>query len=124
MTARRIREWPRVVAAVLVVAVLLVVIGVVAASASSGGSSRGSSRGSSNAGATLAALRDRNSRQSAVLKHDERTLASVQAQLAATSATLSKTQSQLARARARVRCWRQVALHRANETAAKCIAVS
>lgn len=116
MTARRIREWPRVAVAVLVVAILLVVIGVVAASASSGGSSNSRSQ--------LAALRGRNSHQAASLQRDQQTLASLRAQLATTSATLSMTRSELTRARAHARCWRQLALHPGKAGVINCTLVS
>lgn len=115
MTARRIREWPRAVAAGLLLAILLVVIGVVAASASTGGSS-GSTQ--------IAALQARNSHQAAALARDQQTLGGLRSQLAATSTQLSLTRSELLRSRARSRCWRLAALHRAAKRTPNCAVVS
>lgn len=114
MTARRIREWPRVVVATLALAAVLIVIGVVVASAASGGSSHSSSP-------RLRRLADR---QSAQLRADGQTLAGLRAQLAAESSQLTQARAQLVTARARARCWHELALHRGGKRVSDCAAAS
>lgn len=119
VTARRIREWPRVVAAAVVLAAVLVVIGVVVASASAGGGS-----GGGGANGVTAALRQRAAHQATVLEHDAQTLAGLRSQLAAASAEISADRSALTKSRARAWCWRQLALYPHATPVANCASAS
>jgi hypothetical protein len=109
MTARRIREWPRVAAAALVLAALLVAIGFLAASG-----------GGSSSGAATVRLRRLAAGQTAALRRADRALADLRAQLAATASELSTSRAELAVARDRARCWRQVALHHRGRSPKNC----
>jgi septal ring factor EnvC (AmiA/AmiB activator) len=110
MTARRVREWPRLVAACVGLAVVLILIGVVVASASSG-------EGSSNS--QLASLRDLDARQATELRADAQQLDGVRGQLAAAGQRLDATRAELARARSRANC---LALHRGPRRVSICAA--
>ena len=97
MTARRIREWPRLVAATVAVAVALVLIGIVVASASSSGGSRAPQRvtvtADSGASVHTAQLKAQVSAQAATITGLRASLARAHAQLAATRRALRSRSS-------------------------------
>ena len=111
MTALRLRESPRLIAAGVVLAVVLLLIGVLVGSATSGASSSGSS---------LASLRQRDARQAGQLRGAVQMLATLRAQLGAATQSLALTRGQLATARDRARCWRRAALHRGATRVSNC----
>lgn len=114
MSARRLREWPRLIAVAVVLAVALVLIGVVVASASSGGGARRRSP------ATTAAALRRVQRQSAQLRADQQALASTHQAVRTGFARLVSLKARLVASRARARCWRGRALHPASKSTVDC----
>ncbi len=116
MTARRLREWPRLVVAVALFAIVLVLVGVVVASASSGGSSNGSAQ-------TSRALRGAESTQSARLRGDDQARARLQLALTRASAAVTAARTQLRASRAAARCWRAKASHPKRERQLHCGAI-
>ena len=111
MSGRRLREWPRLIAAASVTAVLLVVIGfAVAASSSSSGSTKTVS-------AKPAAVVQAKSPTSGA---QTRQVAELQRQLRSQSAQLSKTRSELAASQVRTHCWRGKARHPKKQRGVHC----
>jgi type II secretory pathway pseudopilin PulG len=113
MTARRLRESPRVIVAGLATGVVLVLVGVLIGSATAGG---GSSK------ATTTALRRQATRQGAQLQAAQRTIVSLRAELGTAGQRVSAIRSQLTTVRARARCWRTAALHHAAGRVPNCAA--
>jgi hypothetical protein len=109
MTTRRLREWPRMIAAVTVVAVLLVLVGVLVASTGSGATRTVSAK--------PAAAVARAAPPSRAQKHE---IAELQARLKRQSAELAAARSALGASRARTRCWRSKARHPRKERAVRC----
>ncbi len=116
MTARRLREWPRLIVAVAAFAIVLVLVGVVVASASSGGSSKGSAQ-------TARALRGAQAAENARLRSDDQARARLQLALTRQSATLASTRTRLRANRAVARCWRAKAGHSRRERQLHCGAI-
>ena len=114
MTARHLRESPRMIAAGVISAVVVVLIGVLIGSATASGGT------SSDPAAT--ALRERDASQAAQLQSARQTIAGLRVQQAAVIQRLGSVRSQLTSARARVRCWRTTALHHAAGRVPKCAA--
>ncbi|HTX32695.1 MAG TPA: hypothetical protein VMD09_15030 [Solirubrobacteraceae bacterium] len=110
MTARRLRESPRLIAAGLVTAALLILVGVLigAATAGSGDPSKST------------APAPRTARQRAQLLQARQTIVSLRTQLSDSVQRTSGLRSQLATTRARARCWRAAALHRTSGRVANC----
>src|SRR5690349_21430641 len=116
MMGRRVREWPRLVAAVSVAAVLLVLIGVVVASASSGGTKTVSAK--------PAAAVSSAPKPAAASNADKQQIAQLQAQLKHQSTELAATRHALGASQARARCWRIKARHPKKERTLHCAKVS
>jgi len=116
MMGRRVREWPRLVAAVSVAAVLLVLIGVVVASASSGGTKTVTAKP---AAAVSAAPKT-----AAKSNADKQQIARLQAQLKHQSTELAAARHALAASQAKASCWRTKARHPKKERALHCAKVS
>ena len=112
MMGRRVREWPRLVAAVAVAAVLLVLIGVVVASASSGGSKTVTAKPAAAVRAAPTTVISSNG--------DKQQVAKLQAQLKRQSAELTATQRALTASIARTRCWRSKAHHSKTDRTVQC----
>ena len=117
MMRRRVREWPRLVAAVSVAAVLLVLIGVVVASASSGGTKTVSAKP---AAAVSAAPKP----AAGVSKADKQQIATLQTQLKHQSTELAATRRALGASQAKANCWRTKARHPKKERTLHCAKVS
>jgi septal ring factor EnvC (AmiA/AmiB activator) len=115
MMGRRVREWPRLAAAVAVAAVLLVLIGVVVASASSGPTKTVTAKP---AAAVSAAPK------AAASTADKQQIASLQAQLKRQSTELAATRHALGASQARARCWHAKARHPKKERTLHCAKVS
>jgi hypothetical protein len=115
MMGRRLREWPRLVAAVAVAAVLLVLIGVVVASASSGGTKTVSAK-------PAAAVRSAPKPVSSTA--DKQQIARLQGQLKRQSTELAASRHALGTSQARARCWRTKARHPKKERTLHCAKVS
>lgn len=113
MTARRLRESPRLVLATAAVAIVLVGIGILIGSAVGGG-------GSSASVAGAASLRARSSHQAAELRGANETILSLRTQLSAATQSLGLTRTQLTTARARGRCWKAAALRHATRRVPNC----
>jgi hypothetical protein len=111
MIGRRVREWPRLAAAVGVTAVLLVLIGVVVASASSGGTKTVSAK-------PAAAVRP--APAPAASGADKQQVAKLQADLKRQSTELAATRHALGASQARARCWRTKARHPKKERDVHC----
>jgi hypothetical protein len=118
MTARRLRESPRMIAAGALSAVVLVLIGVLIGAATAGGSS-GTGASSDPA---AAALRHRDASQAAELESARQMITGLRAQRAAATQSLETIRTQLGTARARARCWKEAALHHAAGGVPKCAA--
>ena len=116
MMGRRVREWPRLVAAVSVAAVLLVLVGVVVASASSGGTKTVTAKP---AAAVSAAPKP-----AAKSNADKQQIASLQAQLKHQSTELAAARHALGASQARASCWRTKARHPTKERTLHCAKVS
>jgi septal ring factor EnvC (AmiA/AmiB activator) len=112
MMGRRVREWPRLVAAVAVAAVLLVLIGVVVASASSGGSKTVTAKPAAAVRAAPTTVISSNG--------DKQQVAKLQSQLKRQSTELTATQKALAASKARTRCWRDKARHPKKDRTVQC----
>jgi Skp family chaperone for outer membrane proteins len=108
---RRVREWPRLVAAVAVAAVLLVLIGVVVASAGSGGTKTVSAKP---AAAVTSAPRP------AASNADKQQVAKLRSELRRQSAELTAARKALSASKARTRCWRTKARHPKKERTVQC----
>ena len=102
MMGRRLREWPRLVAAVAVAAVLLVLIGVVVASASSGGTKTVSAKPAASVRVTS---------RSAASAADKQQIARLRTEIKKQSTELAATRHALGVSQARTRCWRTKARH-------------
>ncbi len=114
MTARRLREWPRVTIAVVGLAVLLVAVGVLAASASSGTATR----------KAAPVIRTVTVSQTVTgVPTDAATISKLSAKLSVETAQLSSTRAALRTMHARARCWRARALHLKHQRAAGCTAL-
>jgi negative regulator of sigma E activity len=118
MMGRRVREWPRLVAAVAVAAVALVLIGVVVASASSGGTKTVSAR--QTAVVTPAPVPKAAAPKPAASKADKRRIANLQAQIKRQSTELTSTRHELATSIARTHCWRNKASDPAKQRTLHC----
>ena len=116
MMGRRVREWPRLVAAVSVAAVLLVLIGVVVASASSGGTKTVTAKPA----AAVSTAPKAASGGSKADKADKQQIASLQAQLKHQSTELTATRHALRASQAKASCWRTKARHPKKERALHC----
>ena len=141
VTLSQVREWPRLIAAGLALAVLLVLVGVLLAMA--GSSSDTSSRGSASAAASvtaghpsaatqkaLARLHGVNAAQAVQLRDDARMIAHLRGTATANGARaagahrqLAATKRALAVTRARTQCWRARALHLKTRPNAKCAVI-
>jgi hypothetical protein len=107
VTARYVREWPRVTVAAVLLAVVLVLIGVIVANAATpGGRSQAS---------TVRALRRTDAAQAVQLRSDDQTLASLRSTVSRDAAELASLQSSVSSSRALARCWQAKAArpHRA-----------
>jgi hypothetical protein len=111
MMGRRLREWPRLVAAVAVAAGLLVLIGVVVASAGSGDTKIVSAKP---AAAVSPAPKPAESNAG------KQQVAALRAQLKHQSTELAATRHALGASRARTRCWRIKARHPKKERDLHC----
>ena len=100
MMGRRLREWPRLVAAVAVAAVVLVLIGVVVASASSGGTKTVTAKPA--AAVTSAPKPAAASTSNA----DKQQIAKLHSELKRQSIELTGAQHALTVSKARTHCWR------------------
>ena len=119
MMGRRVREWPRLVAAVSVAAVLLVLIGVVVASASSGGTKTVTAKP-----AAAVSTAPKPAAAASKSKADKQQIASLQAQLKHQSTELAATRHALGASQAKASCWRTKARHPKKERALHCAKVS
>ena len=111
MMGRRAREWPRLVAAVGLAAILLVLVGVVVASASSSGTKTVSAKPA--AAVRLAPA-------PAATGADKRQVAKLQAELKHKSTELAAARHALGSSQARARCWRTKARHPKKERDLHC----
>jgi hypothetical protein len=118
MTTRRLREWPRLILAVALLAVVLVLIGVVVASASSNASSHPAASPQ-----VVSALRSTGAAQAARLHSDDQALARAQLALGRDSARLAVIRRELRINRASARCWQAKATDPKRERAVRCAAV-
>jgi negative regulator of sigma E activity len=118
MMGRRVREWPRLVAAVAVAAVALVLIGVVVASASSGGTKTVSAR--QTAVVTPAPAPKAAAPKPAASNADKQRIANLQAQIKRQSTELTTTRHELATSIARTHCWRNKASDPAKQRTLHC----
>jgi septal ring factor EnvC (AmiA/AmiB activator) len=116
MMGRRVREWPRLVAAVSVAAVLLVLIGVVVASASSGGTKTVTAK--------PAAAVSTAPKPATKSNADKQQIASLQAQLKHQSTELAAARHALGASQAKASCWRAKARHPKKARALHCAKVS
>jgi negative regulator of sigma E activity len=116
MMGRRVREWPRLVAAVAVAAVALVLIGVVVASASSGGTKTVSAKQTAVVTPAPRAAAPKPAASSA----DKQRIAKLQAQIKRQSTELTATRHALATSIARTHCWRNKARSPAKERTVRC----
>jgi hypothetical protein len=116
MMGRRVREWPRLVAAGVAAAIVLVLIGVVVASAaSSGGTKTVSAK-------PAAAVRAEPA--PAASNADNQQIAKLQGQLKRQSTELAAARHALGTSQARARCWRTKARHPKKERTLHCTTVS
>jgi hypothetical protein len=111
MTARRVREWPRLITAVGVLAIVLVLVGVLVASASAGGTNQSS---------TINALRRTNASQSTQLSGDATKLRGLRASLSAETGRLASARTALAASRSAAQCWQRKAGHPKRERGLVC----
>jgi type II secretory pathway pseudopilin PulG len=111
MTAQRLREWPRLIAAIGVLAIVLVLVGVLVASASAGGT---------NQSGTINSLRRVNATQSARLTGDARRLATLRASLTAETGRLATARTELATSQSVAQCWQGKARHPKREKGIVC----
>ena len=116
MMGRRVREWPRLVAAVSVAAVLLVLIGVVVASASSGGTKTVTAKPAAAVSSTP--------KPAAKSNADKQQIASLQVQLKHQSTELTAARRALEASQAKASCWRTKARHPKKERTLHCAKVS
>jgi Flp pilus assembly protein TadG len=116
MMGRRVREWPRLVAAVAVAAVALVLIGVVVASASSGGTKTVSAKQTAVVTPAPRAAAPKPSTSNA----DRQRIANLQAQLKHQSTQLTAARHALSASIARTHCWRNKANNPAKERTVRC----
>lgn len=110
MSGRRIREWPRLVTAVSVLAVLLVAIGVLVASAASG---------STTPRPRIVAARSPSVSRVA-LSSDAAQIARLRTELGTQATQLRQLRSELGRARAGAGCWERKARHPRKTRALRC----
>lgn len=115
MMGRRVREWPRLVAAVAVAAVALVLIGVVVASASSGGTKTVSAK-------RTAVVTSAPTPKPAVATStaDKQQIAKLQGQLKRQSTELTAARHALSTSIDRTHCWRNKARNPAKERTVRC----
>jgi hypothetical protein len=116
MMGRRVREWPRLVAAVSVAAVLLVLIGVVVASASSGGTKTVTAK--------PAAAVSTAPKPAGASNADKQEIAKLQTEVKHQSTELTVTRHALGASQAKASCWRTKARHPKKERALHCAKVS
>jgi Ni/Co efflux regulator RcnB len=116
MMGRRVREWPRLVAAVAVVAVALVLIGVVVASASSGGTKTVSAKQT----AVVTRAPQAATPKPAASDADKQRIANLQAQIKRQSTELTATRHALSTSIARTHCWRNKARNPEKERTVRC----
>ena len=119
MMGRRVREWPRLVAAVSVAAVLLVLIGVVVASASSGGTKTVTAKP-----AAAVSTAPKPAAGGSNSKADKQQIATLQTQLKHQSTELAATRHALGVSQAKANCWRTKARHPKKERTLHCAKVS
>jgi negative regulator of sigma E activity len=122
MMGRRVREWPRLVAAVAVAAVALVLIGVVVASASSGGTKTVSARQTAvvTPAPAPAPAPKAAAPKPAASNADKQRIANLQAQIKRQSTELTTTRHELATSIARTHCWRNKASDPAKQRTLHC----
>jgi septal ring factor EnvC (AmiA/AmiB activator) len=113
MMGRRLREWPRLVAAIAVAAVLLVVVGVVVASASSGGTKTVTAK-------PAAAVTSAPKPAAPSSNGDKQQIAKLQAELKRQSTELTDAQHALSASKSRTRCWRIKARHPKKDRTVRC----
>jgi hypothetical protein len=111
MSGRHLREWPRLIAAATVAAVLLVVIGFAVASTSS------SSSGTKTVSAKPAAVVQPKPSTSAA---QTKQVTLLQSRLRSQSAELTKAHTALTASKARTQCWRGKARHPKKQHAVHC----
>jgi negative regulator of sigma E activity len=116
MMGRRVREWPRLVAAVAVAAVALVLIGVVVASASSGGTKTVSAKQT----AVVTPAPKAAVPKPAASNADKQRIARLQAQLKRQSTQLTAARHALSTSIARTHCWRNKANNPAKKRSVHC----
>jgi hypothetical protein len=114
VTARRVREWPRLVIAAVLVAGALIGIGIGLASAFQGG---GVPR------ARLVSQQRALRAQARALQRDSRQLALARGLLGLAARRLASLRVSLGRAQAAARCWRHAALSPRRAHRARCPAV-
>jgi hypothetical protein len=114
MTARHLRESPRMIAAGAVTAVVLVLIGVLIGSTTASGGTSSPSRTSP--------PRHPDARQAAELRVARQTIAGLRSELTVAGQRARAITTQLTNTRARVRCWRTAALHHSAARVSKCAA--
>lgn len=111
MSGRRLREWPRLIAAASVTAVLLLVIGFAVASTSS---SSGSTKTVSAKPAAVVQAKSPTSGAQA------RQVAELQRQVRSQSGELAKARRELAASQVRTHCWRGKARHPKKQRGVHC----
>jgi hypothetical protein len=118
MMGRRVREWPRLVAAVAVAAVALVLIGVVVASASSGGTKTVTAKPA--ASVSSAPKPAAPASKPAASDAAKQQIAKLRSQLKTQSTELATTRHALSVSIARTHCWRNKAGNPAKERTVHC----
>jgi Tfp pilus assembly protein PilV len=111
MTARRVREWPRLVGALVLIAAVLVLVGVLVASASAGGT---------NQSGTVSSLRAVNASQATQLTREKAMLAGLNASLRAETGRVAAARQSLAASQSAIQCWMAKAHHPRREKAVVC----
>lgn len=111
MTARHLRESPRMIIAGGLAAVVLVLIGLLIGSATAGGSSTSSA---------TPGLRQQAAREATQLQAARQMVAALRDQLAVADQRVSLIDGQLIATRARARCLRAAALHPARTRVLNC----
>ncbi|HTX07918.1 MAG TPA: hypothetical protein VME22_04850 [Solirubrobacteraceae bacterium] len=111
MTARRVREWPRLIGALVVLAAVLVLVGVLVASASAGGT---------NQSGTVSSLRAANASQASQLTRDKGMLAGLNASLSTETGRLAVARRSLTASQSATQCWMTKARHPRREKALVC----
>ena len=106
MMGRRLREWPRLVAAVAVAAVVLVLIGVVVASASSGGTKTVTAKPTAAVTSAPKPAAAAASTSTSTSNADKQQITKLHSELKRQSTELTDAQHALTVSKARTHCWR------------------